>query len=119
MTPPPDLPVLATGQLGISHTKDRTMCKILTMEETAALLKGARKLVLVSHISPDGDTLGSTLALGRALQSLGKEVILNVDDDIPDVFRFCRVSTPTGGLPRTNRSRRICSSLWMPVRPTG
>jgi phosphoesterase RecJ-like protein len=58
------------------------------MEETAALLKKARKLVLVSHISPDGDTIGSTLALGRALQSLGKEVILNVDDDIPDVFQF-------------------------------
>ena len=64
------------------------MCKILTMEETAALLKKARKLVLVSHISPDGDTIGSTLALGRALQSQGKEVILNVDDDIPDVFQF-------------------------------
>ena len=106
MTPPPDLPVLATGQLGISHTKDRTMCKILTMEETAALLKGARKLVLVSHISPDGDTLGSTLALGRALQSLGKEVILNVDDDIPDVFRF---------LPGIDAYRRFAADEQVPA----
>ncbi|HAY61883.1 MAG TPA: DHH family phosphoesterase, partial [Acidaminococcaceae bacterium] len=64
------------------------MCKILNLEEMAGLLKKAQKLVLVSHISPDGDTLGSALALARALRSLGKEVILNVDDDLPDVYRF-------------------------------
>ena len=64
------------------------MCKILNLEEMAGLLKKAQKLVLVSHISPDGDTLGSALALARALRSLGKEVILNVDDDLPDVYRL-------------------------------
>ncbi len=33
-------------------------------------------IVLISHIDPDGDALGSTLALKRALDSLGKETIL-------------------------------------------
>lgn len=64
------------------------MSKICDARETAALLKEAKKLVLVSHVSPDGDTLGSTLALGAALRAMGKEVILNVDDEMPDVFKF-------------------------------
>lgn len=34
--------------------------------------------VIVSHVDPDGDALGSTLALGRALRALGKEVMMPV-----------------------------------------
>ena len=64
------------------------MSKICTLKETGELLKKADTAVIVSHISPDGDTLGSSLALMHALQSLGKKVILSVDDDIPAVFRF-------------------------------
>lgn len=33
-------------------------------------------IVLISHVDPDGDALGSTLALKRALESLGKETVL-------------------------------------------
>lgn len=64
------------------------MSKNCTLAETAKLLKDAGKMVIVSHISPDGDTLGSSLALAHALRMLGKEVMLNVDDDIPSVFSF-------------------------------
>lgn len=64
------------------------MSKICTLAETGELLKKAEKMVIVSHISPDGDTLGSSLALMHALRSLGKEVIMSVDDDIPAVYSF-------------------------------
>lgn len=64
------------------------MSKNCTLAETAKLLKEAGKMVIVSHISPDGDTLGSSLALAHALRMLGKEVMLTVDDDIPSVFSF-------------------------------
>lgn len=64
------------------------MSKNCTLAETAKLLKEAGKMVIVSHISPDGDTLGSSLALAHALRMLGKEFMLNVDDDIPSVFSF-------------------------------
>ena len=33
-------------------------------------------VALVSHVDPDGDALGSTLALKRALEELGKETML-------------------------------------------
>ena len=64
------------------------MSKICSLAETAGLLKAAQKVVIVSHVSPDGDTLGSSLALMHALRTLGKEVIMNVDDDISTVYSF-------------------------------
>ena len=64
------------------------MSKTCTLSETGELLKQANKIVIVSHVSPDGDTLGSSLALMHTLRSLGKEVVMNVDDDIPAVYSF-------------------------------
>ena len=64
------------------------MSKNCSLAETGQLLKAAQKLVIVSHVSPDGDTLGSSLALLHALRALGKEVIMNVDDDISTVYSF-------------------------------
>ena len=54
------------------------MSKNCSLAETGDMLKAAQKLVIVSHVSPDGDTLGSSLALMHALRVLGKEVIMNV-----------------------------------------
>jgi phosphoesterase RecJ-like protein len=68
--------------------KEQKMSKNCSLAETGELLKAAKKLVIVSHVSPDGDTLGSSLALMHALRMLGKEVIMNVDDDISTVYSF-------------------------------
>lgn len=64
------------------------MSKHCSLQETAAVLEAAKKIVLCSHVSPDGDTLGSTLGLMKALQKLGKDVIVTVDDDISKVYKF-------------------------------
>lgn len=64
------------------------MSKYCSLQETAALLKSANKIVLCSHVSPDGDTLGSALSLMYALEKLGKNVIVTVDDDISQVYNF-------------------------------
>ncbi len=64
------------------------MCKELSLAETATLLNSATNIVLVSHISPDGDTLGSALALAEGLKSLGKQVIVTVDDLIGSTYSF-------------------------------
>jgi phosphoesterase RecJ-like protein len=39
--------------------------------------------LVVTHVRPDGDALGSQLAFGRFLQRLGKEVLLAGTDDVP------------------------------------
>ena len=48
------------------------MSKELSLQETGAMLLAAEKIVLCTHVSPDGDTLGSTLGLARFLLAQGK-----------------------------------------------
>lgn len=52
------------------------------------MLRSSERHVLVTHEYPDGDALGTTLALAHALKSLGKQVTLICVDDIPLPFQF-------------------------------
>ena len=58
------------------------------LKETSEILNNAKKIVLCGHVSPDGDALGSSLALFQALQLLNKDVTITVDDDISTVYSF-------------------------------
>jgi len=44
-----------------------------------ALAEWNGPIVLISHVEPDGDALGSTLALKRALAALGKQTLLPLE----------------------------------------
>lgn len=51
-----------------------------TIEEIARLAREwSGPIVIVAHVDPDGDALGSTLALRRALVALGKQVTLPIE----------------------------------------
>lgn len=52
----------------------------------------ARYIVIVSHIFPDGDTLGSSIALYEALKMLGKKVVLfnATCEHLPKEFSFLK-----------------------------
>lgn len=43
---------------------------------------------MTTHVRPDGDAVGSLLALGRALEVLGKRVTLYIESSIPAIFKF-------------------------------
>ena len=58
------------------------------MDQAVAELKRARTVAIVSHRDPDPDTIGSAIALGLALESLGKTVTLHAADPVPDGARF-------------------------------
>ena len=64
------------------------MSKKLTMPEVAALFEDAKDIVIVSHINPDGDALGSTLALAAGLKRKGKNVVISIDDEISSYYNF-------------------------------
>lgn len=49
-------------------------------------LHAARRIVLIMHVSPDGDTCGSALALCRALCLLGKDVTVVCDHKVPHIY---------------------------------
>ncbi|HYQ48404.1 MAG TPA: bifunctional oligoribonuclease/PAP phosphatase NrnA [Thermodesulfovibrionales bacterium] len=44
--------------------------------------------LLTTHIGPDGDAIGSCLALAEALKSLGKTVFVYDRDPVPECYRF-------------------------------
>ena len=46
----------------------------------AGLLKNAQSIMVNGHIRPDGDSLGSTIALVLALRKLGKKIYGVVSD---------------------------------------
>jgi len=43
---------------------------------------------IISHVRPDGDAIGSVLALGLSLKTLGKKVQMILVDGVPNSFRF-------------------------------
>jgi phosphoesterase RecJ-like protein len=50
-------------------------------------IKAAQRVLVTSHIRPDGDAIGSSLALGLALLDAGKQVQVVLSDGIPASFR--------------------------------
>jgi len=61
-------------------------------EAAVELIKESRNIAILSHIMPDGDNIGSCLALYNALVKLGKNVVVVLDDDVPEVYRFLKNS---------------------------
>jgi len=51
------------------------------------LFQSADSFLIVSHIRPDGDAVGSLLGLGLALQEIGKKVQMVLVDGVPASFR--------------------------------
>ncbi|HHY38958.1 MAG TPA: bifunctional oligoribonuclease/PAP phosphatase NrnA [Clostridia bacterium] len=56
--------------------------------EVASALMRAQSCMILCHVMPDGDAIGSSLALARALTRLGKKVKLVSVDPVPEVYRF-------------------------------
>ncbi|HET9029449.1 MAG TPA: DHH family phosphoesterase [Candidatus Aquilonibacter sp.] len=59
-----------------------------TTQEVVAELLARPAFVMVSHVKPDGDTLGAGLALGIALKRMGKQVCYFQQDAVPRNLRF-------------------------------
>lgn len=59
-----------------------------SLDTVATRLQQANNILLISHIAPDGDTLGSMLGLKIALTSVNKKVTCFCADQIPSIFSF-------------------------------
>jgi phosphoesterase RecJ-like protein len=59
-----------------------------TLAEIAAVLREHESFVVLSHVRPDGDALGSQIAMGLALQKLGKKVKVWNEEGLLEKFSF-------------------------------
>lgn len=56
--------------------------------EVKECLGTAQKVLIASHVRPDGDAIGSLIGLGLALQNAGKSVQMVLADGVPSSFRY-------------------------------
>jgi phosphoesterase RecJ-like protein len=84
---------------------------ILTSEELGQLrqlIDESQNIVITCHQSPDGDALGSSLALAAYLWSLGKETTIIVPDQFPDFLLWL---PNTEKIVRYDKHREKCDLL--------
>ena len=60
----------------------------MNLEQAAAFIQSHQSFYLAAHRSPDGDTLGSCLALRAALRLLGKDATVVCPDPVPIYLSF-------------------------------
>lgn len=61
---------------------------MITIKEFSEKLFKEKSVALFCHVRPDGDTIGSTLALKFALEKKGIKADIYAEDDIPNRFSY-------------------------------
>ncbi|MBD3401621.1 hypothetical protein GF420_01895 [candidate division GN15 bacterium] len=69
-------------------TTSKTDTRSATIVRIREAFENAGRILVVSHLDPDGDALGSQLAIGAYLRDLGKSVTMVRDSEIPEKYRF-------------------------------
>lgn len=63
-------------------------CRRITLSQTARYLKKHNNYIILTHASPDGDTLGSAYALYYGLNEIGKTACVICPDVIPKKYDY-------------------------------
>ena len=95
----------------------------MTTAEAARLLLGWDRLLLLTHVRPDGDTVGSAAALCRALRDLGKTAYLLPNPELTATYApyAAPYTAPEGFVPDRVVSVDIAALSLLPenARPYG
>ena len=68
-------------------TTNKTATTTTTAPESLlSLIRGGNRFLLTSHLSPDGDAIGSELGLARILRKLGKGAVVWNRDATPPIY---------------------------------
>lgn len=58
------------------------------VQQIIEVIRNNSSFLLTTHEGPDGDAIGSSLALASFLRSIGKEVTVHYQDPVPDLYAF-------------------------------
>lgn len=64
------------------------MTNDITIAEIISLLKERERIIIISHVRPDGDTLACAYALGSILTNMGKKVLYISSDRVSERLKF-------------------------------
>ena len=60
----------------------------MIIQQIIEQINSNQRFLVVAHENPDGDAIGSTLALALALRDMGKDVVAYNVDGVPQVMQF-------------------------------
>lgn len=64
------------------------MTKKATLKQASQLIRGAQQPLLICHVAPDGDAIGSLTGLARALRQMGQAPTAACPDAVPSRFDY-------------------------------
>ena len=88
----------------------------LTVQETADFLRTLDEVLILTHVRPDGDTVGCAAALCRALRGMGKAAYLLPNPEITGTYEPYAASlwAPEGDVPQSVVSVDIAAPNLLP-----
>ena len=69
----------------------------MIMNNILGKIRESNKIAITFHVSPDGDSLGSSLALMQGLKKIGKEAYILSKEEVPMDFKFLPCSDMING----------------------
>jgi len=72
------------------------------LQQVSILVQNAQRVLIVSHIRPDGDAIGSLLGLGLAIEEAGLDVQMVLADGVPKNYRHLEGSDRVLKRPKGN-----------------
>lgn len=80
----------------------------MTASEISQALEKHRRIMVTSHVNPDGDSISSQLALASVLKTLGKQVSIINQDPVPERYRFLPGWESISGQRETPNVTAVC-----------
>lgn len=62
--------------------------KKIDIQTLVKIIRGAKKIMVATHVGPDGDGIGSITALGLGLAQIKKKVTWYMQDPVPKIYRY-------------------------------
>lgn len=59
----------------------------MTLDEVLVEIKNAENVVIMAHEAPDGDAIGSSIAMCLAIRNMGKNAVIMMKD-VPEIFSY-------------------------------
>lgn len=100
----------------ITHSIGSFMQANSPLEVIAAIIREKQRFLVLSHIRPDGDAIGCSLAMGLCLRELGKSVEVWNEDGLPQRFEFLADSSLVAKPPSSPKAFDVVLLLDTAVR---
>ncbi len=75
-------------KMGKIMSEENNEFKALSLQATAECLYNAESVLIIFHVNPDGDAVGSAFALRHALSALGKKAWCISASEVPERLQF-------------------------------